>query len=480
MLNNNFLVGSIPHQLALSSPINGKMGDLLETVHLQDNQLSGTVPLQLEYLPKLSELLLHDNKLTGEIPSTICSPNVNAFFFEGLPPSPGRDYCDAISCPVDMVALDGSDPCISCNNLHYNPYIGQTRSCNTVLNQREILKHFYENTNLRDGAGDGAAGKWKGSNNWEDDETFLCDFTGVTCDKDFHVTEIDLKARGLKGTIPDSLGFLQYLMRVDLSENELEGFLPSDLRWAPLEFLDISGNSIRGIVPPKLCDKAGLNENGSQGSYGCNKIACPIGTYSSSGRERVGELCLPCHHNNAEVLGNNSCRKVGVGSAVFGVFIFLVTLALAVGAFVVIRMKKRSRIEYQGDSMQQLEMQRPITAADLGDGRTIGEIDRFTSGTPLPLSKQSTRSNMKVQRQGSNRKFRDPKATYSDIPDHSELPYPDAENMSVLSGRSGRSRAASITETSSVRSGRSRKSDKSDESGKQSRNHLWLDVPDIT
>lgn len=446
------------------------MGDLLETIHLQDNQLSGTIPLQLEYLPKLSELLLHDNKLTGEIPSTICSQYVNAFFFQGVPPSPGRDYCDAISCPVDMVALDGSDPCISCNNYHYNPYIGQTRSCNTVLNQREILKHFYENTNLRDG------GKWKGSNNWEDDETFLCDFTGVTCDKDFHVTEINLKGRGLKGTIPDSLGFLQYLLKVDLSDNELEGFLPSDLRWAPLELLDISGNGIRGIVPPKLCDKPGLNGNGSQGSYGCNKIACPIGTYSPSGREREGELCLPCHHNNAEVLGNNSCRKVGIGSSAFGVFIFLVTLALAVGAFVVIRMKRRSRIEYQEDTMQQLEMQRPITAADLGDGRTIGEIDRSASGTPLAMQS----SNRKVPRQGSNRNLRDPKATYSEIPDHSELPYPDAENTSVLSGRSGMSRAASVTETSSVRSGRSRKSDKSDESGKQSRNHLWLDVPDIT
>jgi len=441
------------------------MGDLLETIHLQDNQLSGTIPLQLEYLPKLSELILHDNKLTGEVPSTICSQNINAFFFQGLPPeaSPGgRDYCDAISCPVDMVALDGSDPCISCNFPHYNPYIGQTRSCNTVLNQREILKHFYENTNLKDGNG----GKWTGTNNWEDDETFLCDFTGVTCDRDFHVTEIDLKGRGLKGTIPDALGFLQYLQKVDLSDNELEGFLPSDLRWAPLEFLDISGNNIRGIVPPKICDKPGLNGNGSKGSYGCNKIACPVGTYSKSGRERVGELCLPCHHNNAEVLGNNSCRKVGVGSGAFGVFIFLVTLALASAAFVVIRMKRRSRIEYQEDTMQQLEMQRPITAADLGDGRTIGEIDRSASGSGTPLTVQGT---------GISRKVRDPKATYSEIPDHSELPYPDAENMSVLSGRSG-------METSSVRSGRSRKSDKSDESiaSKQSRNHLWLDVPDIT
>lgn len=42
-LNNNFFVGPIPPTLATSHPINGKVGDLLEKIHLQDNQLSGKV-----------------------------------------------------------------------------------------------------------------------------------------------------------------------------------------------------------------------------------------------------------------------------------------------------------------------------------------------------------------------------------------------------------------------------------------------------
>ncbi len=79
------------------------------------------------------------------------------------------------------------------------------------------------------------------------------------------MTEINLSGRGLMGTIPDSLAFLKHLEKLDLSDNELMGFLPSDLRWAPLESLDISGNKIRGIVPPTLCLKGGINDNGVQG-----------------------------------------------------------------------------------------------------------------------------------------------------------------------------------------------------------------------
>jgi|AntRauTorckE5430_2_1112549.scaffolds.fasta_scaffold00885_5 hypothetical protein len=461
-LNNNFLVGPIPHTLATSSQVNGKMGDLLETIHLQDNQLSGTIPLQFEYLPKLNTLMIHENKLTGTVPANICSENINKSFFQGTQPNSenGRNYCDAISCPVDMVALDGTAPCVACNNLHYNPYIGQTRSCNTVLSQREILKHFYENTSQNDG-------KWNGVNDWEDDKTFLCDFTGVTCDKDFHVTEIKLKGRGLKGTISDFVGFLPYLKTFDVSDNELAGFLPSDLRWAPLELLDISGNSIRGVVPPTLCDKAGVNSNGNNGSYDCNKIACPIGTYSPSGRERIPlHTCSPCHHNNPTVLGSKSCREFGVASGAFGFIVFFVTLSVAVAVFVVVRMKRRSRIDYQ-DTMQELEMQRPITALDLGDGQSIGSIDRAVSGTP-------TSARNKKRRTGSGRG-----GMYADLPDDrgfthsSALPYPDAENSSTVSGMS----KGSAIETSSIKSGKSRGSNTSDESNNKD---IWLDVPRIT
>lgn len=442
-LNNNFLVGPIPHTLATSHPIDAKMGDTLEVLRLEDNQLSGTLPLSLEYLTSLTEILIHENKFTGEVPRNICSEDVNAFFFQNTPSTPERDVCHAISCPPDTVALDGTAPCTPCNNEHFNPYIGQTRMCNTVVNQREILKTFYERT-TEDG------GKWNGDNNWEDDEEFLCNFSGVTCDENSHVTEINLSGRGLMGTIPDSLAFLKHLEKLDLSDNELMGFLPSDLRWAPLESLDISGNKIRGIVPPTLCLKGGINDNGVQGDFNCHIIACTVGTYSPSGRQdvRKGHKCLPCQHNNPEVLGMKSCRQTGVASSAFGAFMALFTLAVAAGTFVVVRTRRKQlkRMNPQ-EQMCQLEMQRPITGAE--DSLTENETQ----------------------------------ATVADMMGRERNAPPAFAVSPPKEGGKGRTAYSKIStqenEVASVRSisSRSRASGNSDDS---SNRDMWLDVPRIT
>lgn len=288
------------------------------------------------------------------MPNDICSETINSYFFQGnFPPLSERNYCDAIACPVDTVASDGSYPCINCENRHYNPYIGQTRECNMYTNQREILRKMYVSTTIH--------GEWNGENNWGDDEVFLCNLSGVTCDSNFYVTEINLKNRGLKGTIPDELGFLQYLEKIDVSDNQLTGFLPSDLQWAPIQNLDISGNEIRGIIPPKLC-LTGINGNGHNGDYNCDHIACPEGRYSPSGRKDLKQKheCLPCPHNNPEVLGYKACRKLGVASGVFGACVAIITLSVAITGFVVIRMKRKRNYFKHVDVANELEMQTPI------------------------------------------------------------------------------------------------------------------------
>ncbi len=374
-LNNNFLVGTIPPSLATSHPIRGNMGDLLETVHLQDNLLSGVLPVQLVDLPKLREFIIHENKLTGRVPADMCSENINAFFFQGISTTNDRDYCEAIACPADTVSSDGSYPCNSCNNELYNPYIGQTRECNSYVNQRDILKKFYESTTMQ-------VGRWNGKNNWNDDGVFLCDFTGITCDANYYVTEINLRNRGLKGVIPGEIGFLQYLEKIDLSDNELTGYLPSDFRWAPLKSLDVSGNEIRGIVPPKLCLQ-GINGNGFKGDYNCDHIACPAGTYSPSGRRDVNRnhKCEPCPHNNPEVLGYKTCRELGVASGVFGIMIALVTLSVGVTSFIVIRMNRRQRYLKYAGATNELELQQ----SDAVNRRNQGVVTQQEMNPIAPL-----------------------------------------------------------------------------------------------
>ena len=88
--------------------------------------------------------------------------------------------------------------------------------------------------------------------------------------------------------------------------------LPSDLRFAPLEFLDVSGNKLKGEVPPMLCNAGDINGNGRNGVFQCDVIACPIGTYSASGfAEGIEKLayrvCRSCPSNS--YLASRGCEE---------------------------------------------------------------------------------------------------------------------------------------------------------------------------
>lgn len=89
---------------------------------------------------------------------------------------------------------------------------------------------------------------------------------------------------------------------LNLADNSLVGNLPSDLRFAPLEYLDVSGNKLMGDVPTMLCQAGDINGNGRDGIFQCDVIACSEGTYSPSGfAEGIEGLafraCLPCRTN---------------------------------------------------------------------------------------------------------------------------------------------------------------------------------------
>lgn len=94
-----------------------------------------------------------------------------------------------------------------------------------------------------------------------------------------------------------------------------------DLRWAPLETLDVSGNKLVGFVPPMLCATGDINGNGENGEFHCDIIACSAGTWSPIGRatqKRSRAIeddnryeCLPCP-GGTEHLGSKLCPKANV------------------------------------------------------------------------------------------------------------------------------------------------------------------------
>ena len=153
-------------------------------------------------------------------------------------------------------------------------------------------------------------GPWSGISDWADPSKPICAMTGVTCDAQGHVIGISLKNRHLQGHIPDSIGLLTFLETLDVSDNSLMGYVPSDLQWTSIQQLDVSGNKIRGLIPPLLCKMEALNGNGQGSVFHCDRIACPAGTYNSFGYQHGvnGEECMPCFDGSPYV-GQTYCSR---------------------------------------------------------------------------------------------------------------------------------------------------------------------------
>ena len=197
-------------------------------------------------------------------------------------------------------------PCYECGDQGFNPYLGHNGRC-YHLNEKMILDIFYDRTE---------GPTWNGGTGWGVANVEVCDYQGVMCSKAGHVVSLTLPNMNLRGVIPDEIGYLLHLQHINLSDNYLTGFLPSDLRWNPLETIDVSGNQLKGFIPPMLCLTGDINNNGNNGDYNCNKIACSIDSWSEIGRataEGIYEAgtneryeCIPCP-GGAPFLGSKTC-----------------------------------------------------------------------------------------------------------------------------------------------------------------------------
>lgn len=355
-LDHNSLMGTIPPEIARQ---NSPLGELW----LQENLLSGTIPAAIADLKELFNLYVDGNKFTGTVPKQLCKPELNEDFFAGVDlKTVDHDQCDSVACRPGFVSFEGLFPCTECEQNHLNPYLGRFGKC-IDLDEGDILDELYESAHGED---------WIGGVNWKRAGVPKCKMTGVSCDANENVIEINLSNKGLRGSIPESLGFLQFLERLDISNNELSGYLLSDLRWAPLEKLDVTGNDLRGIVPTELCKKEGINGNGRGGLFGCDLIACPVGSFNALGRAVDGQPCERCKDGTSS-LGSKVCyknpvvqtgsgpslgasnvegSKVSGGAAFAIVLVCIFTLVLSTFAFLKVHMHLKKRLEQVPDEDQ--------------------------------------------------------------------------------------------------------------------------------
>ena len=221
---------------------------------LSESGVTGTISSNIGKLTNLQSILLHGNDLTGTIPAEI-----------GL-----------LTQLEDLFLTD-------------NKMFGTLPSEMSLLTSLRDI--FLDNRNRR---GAGFSGP-------------LPSFYNMPKLRDLH-----LASNSITGQIPRDLfagvDDKSAEINCDISSNFLTGAIPSQLSAFGDLNLDVTDNEITSIEDG-LCSQASSWFGGSLGSYGCNGLLCPAGTYNAQGRQSSENTpCVVCSGENVPpYLGQTSC-----------------------------------------------------------------------------------------------------------------------------------------------------------------------------
>jgi hypothetical protein len=214
----------------------------------------GTIPESLSQLTMLMHLDLEGNLLIGRVPTTLCQiKSLVRVDLEGngiacypdclehptveVKVHPSTPVCDIIPSPSSL-----SSPSKDVSSSSSTLVMTSSYSNNISPEERQALQDLYDSTNGPNWYYYGTA--WDFSN----PDANPCDeeWRGVYCSPDYHVRELDLEYRKLRGTIPSTIGQLSFLQYLFLNGNQLTGIVPSSLcQMNNLWQLEFGGNMLQ-------------------------------------------------------------------------------------------------------------------------------------------------------------------------------------------------------------------------------------------
>ena len=194
-------------------------------LNLEDNNLSGTVPLGVGRLVNLKTLNLAFNaSLSGPLPQVITR------------------------LPLDSLKLQGTKVCAP-PLTEFRTWLNGISVSTGVTRCTDTRVDYYALVDLYNGT-DGP--NWENATNWASAAP-LNEWHGVDTDPGGRVTRLNLEFNNLRGPLPTILGRLTKLGFLNLHQNQLTGEIPSELvQLTNLERLDLGTNQLMGEIPSKL------------------------------------------------------------------------------------------------------------------------------------------------------------------------------------------------------------------------------------
>ncbi|PIN02678.1 Leucine-rich repeat protein [Handroanthus impetiginosus] len=226
-LQGNDFMGLLPRILSGSTS--------LVTLDVRDNKLSGEIPRWISSLSSLRVLLLKKNNLNGSIPSEICHlKNVSILdlsFNKFAGPIPSCLYQIPFGSRILIYNTFATDV----------GWLIQYALSTTYSYESELSVNQYGTADVETGV--------------EEEIEFMSKsrFESYKGNILYYISGIDLSHNELSGYIPNELGYLSNLHTLNLSHNNLGGSIPTTFsRLKQIQSLDSSFNRLSGEIPSEL------------------------------------------------------------------------------------------------------------------------------------------------------------------------------------------------------------------------------------